>query len=268
MAFTWLPLVVLCLAGGQAAPLEVTNPRTTYGYLGATRPKLAGVLPGDTAHFTFEIKNLKLDPAGKASYSIAIEIRDAAGKLFYEQRPYNAVAQNYLGGNSLLSAAHIEVPLDAKPGAVDWKITIKDRTTNQTAMIAGKGKVLPADFGIVHVGLFADVDARAPMSAVAAVGATAYLQFSAVGFSRAKETKQPNVNVSLRILDEQGKPTMAKPITGTINTSVNADHPFLTNKFGLTLNRAGRFTIELTAEDQATGKRSQISYSIRVLPLE
>ena len=43
-----------------------------------------------TAHFTFEIKNLKLDANGKASYSVAIEIRDASGKIFYEQRPYNA----------------------------------------------------------------------------------------------------------------------------------------------------------------------------------
>src|ERR1017187_3701434 len=119
MSFNWLPCVVLCLAGGQDNALEVTSPRVTYGYLGAPRPKLAGILPGDTAHFTFEIKNLKLDASGKAAYSIALEIRDADGKLFFEQKPYNAVAQNYLGGNSLPCAAHVAVPLDAKPGGVD-----------------------------------------------------------------------------------------------------------------------------------------------------
>jgi len=268
MSFTWLPCVVLCLAGGQETTLELANPRVTYGHLGAPRPKGAGILPGDTAHFTFEIKNLKLDERGKASYSIAIEIRDAAGKLFFEQKPYNAVAQNYLGGNSLPCAAHIEVPLDAKPGDVDWKVTIKDRTSKQTAVLAGKGKILPADFGIVHVGLFADIDARAPMSAVAVVGDAAYLQFSAVGFARAKETKQPRVHVALRILDDQGKPTMAQPITGKIDAGINPQEQFLTNQFGLTFNRAGRFTIEVTAEDQTTGKRSQITYAIRVLPLE
>ena len=268
MSFTWLPCVLLCLTVAQESPLEVTNPRTTYGYLGATRPKGSGMIPGDTAHFTFEIKNLKLDENGKASYSIAIEIRDAAGKLFFEQKPYNAVAQNYLGGNSLPCAAHVELPIDAKPGEVAWKITIKDRLSKQTAVVAGKGKILPADFGIVNVGLFADVDARSPMSAVAVVGDSAYLQFSTVGFARDKEAKQPNVQISLRILDEQGKPTLAKPIAGKINSGTNPQDPYLTNQFGLTFNRAGRFTMELTAEDMHTGKRAQITYAIRVLPLE
>jgi hypothetical protein len=258
----------LCLAQGQGGALEITNPRATYGYLGATRPKFTGILPGDTSHFTFEIKNLKLDANGKAAYSVAIEIRDADGKLFYEQKPYNAVAQNYLGGNSLPCAAHIEVPLDAKPGAVEWKVTIKDRNGTQSAVSTGKGKILPADFGIVHVGLFADVEARAPMSAVAVVGDSAYLQFSTVGFARGKDSKQPKVNVALRILDENGKPTMAKPMTGTIDEGVPAAEHYLVNRFGLSFNRAGRYTIELTAEDAISGRRSQISYAIRVLALE
>jgi hypothetical protein len=258
----------LCLAGGQDAKLEIGNPRSTYGYLGASKPKLTGILPGDTAHFTFEIKNLKLDANGKAAYSIAIEIRDGDGKLFYEQKPYNAVAQNYLGGNSLPCSAHVEIPLDAKPGGVAWKLTIKDRTSNQTAVAVGKGKILPADFGIVQVGLFGDIEARTPNSPVAVVGDARYLQFSAVGFSRDKETKQPNLNVSMRILDEEGKPTMAKPITGKINVGIDPQERYLTNRFGLTFNRAGRFTIEVNAEDANTGKRSQIRYAIRVLPLE
>ena len=139
MSFTCLSCVLLCLAGGQDAPLEVGKPRPTYGYLGAARP-LVGMIPGDTAHFAFEIKNLKFDGEGKAAYSIAFEIRDEAGKLFFEQKPYNAVAKNYLGGNSLTCAAHVEIPQDAKPGAVAWTITIKDRTTKQTAVVKGKGK--------------------------------------------------------------------------------------------------------------------------------
>jgi hypothetical protein len=267
MSFTWLSCVVLCVAGGQNA-LEIANPRATYGYLGALRPKDAGALPGEAVYFTFEIKNLKLDSSGKAFYSIAIEIRDADGKLFFEQRPYNAVAQNFLGGNSLPCSAHVDVPLDAKPGAVKWKVIISDRTAKQTAILEGTSKILPPDFGIVRVGLFADVDSRAPMSAVAVVGDSAFLKFSTVGFTRDKETKQPDVQVSLRILDEQGKPTMAKPITGKIDTGIDPNDRWLTNQFGLAFNRAGRFTIELSAEDRATGKRSKINYTIRVLPLE
>jgi hypothetical protein len=266
MSFAWLPCVVLCLAGAQEQKLEIDNARLTYGHLGALRPKGGGSLPGDTAHFSFEIKNLKLDDSGKASYSIAIEIRDEAGKLLYEQRPYNSVAQNFFGGNSLPCSAHVEIPFDSKPGAVDWKVTVVDRTTRQTASVTGKGKVRAADFGIIQVGLFADAEFRTPMSAVGVVGDSAYLQFSAVGFGR--EKKQPDVHVSMRILDEQGKPTLAKALTGKIDSGVAADARVLPMQFSLTMNRAGRFTIELTAEDRILGKTASISYAIRVLPLE
>ncbi len=267
MSFAWIPCIVIFVPAVQDNALELTNPRMTYGYLGAPRPK-EGMLPGDTAHFTFEIKNLKLDDTGKASYSIAIEIRDAEGKVFFEQRPHNSVARNFFGGATLPCSAHVDVPYDAKPGIVDWKVTVQDRTTKQSAVLAGKGKILPADFGIVRVGLFADAETRVPMSAVGVVGDSAYLQFSATGFARDKGKKQPEVHVSMRILDEQGKPTMTKPIAGKIDADVPADTHHLPMMFGLTLNRAGRFTVEVTAEDKIAGKTSRISYGLRVLPLE
>lgn len=268
MSFAWLPGLILCLSAVQGDSLEIANPRRTYGHLGALRLKDGGILPGDTAYFTFEIKNLKLDAFGKAAYSIAIEIKDANGKVFYEQRPYNSVAQNFLGGNSLPCSAHIEVPLDAKPGPVDWKVTIVDRTTKKSTSSSGKGNILPADFGIIQVGLYADSDARVPMSAVAVVGDNAYLRFANVGFARDKDKQQPNIEFSMRILDEKGQPTMAKPMVGKINSDTDPKDRMLPVQFGLTMNRAGRFTIELTSEDKISGKRSQIQYGIRVLPLE
>ena len=267
MSFAWLPCVVLAFGAVGDDKLEIANHRRTYGYLGAPRPKETGILPGDIAHFSFDIKNLKVDDIGKAAYSIAIEIKDDAGKTIFEQRPHNSVAQNFLGGNSLPCAAHVEIPLDTKPGAVDWKVTVVDRASKASTTLTGKGKILPADFGIVQVGLFADPEARTPMSAIAVVGDLAYLQFSTVGFGWSKD-KQPDVKVSMRILDENGKPTMAKPIVGKINSGVKQGEKFLPAQFGITMNRPGRFTIELTSECAVCGKRSQIHYGIRVLPLE
>jgi hypothetical protein len=268
MTFTLLPCLALCLASGPDAKLEITTPRPTYGYLGAPRPTGAdgGALPGDTVYFQFEIKNLKLDEAGKAMYSIAIEIRDEQDKLIFEQKPYNSVAQNFLGGNRLPCAAHVHIPLDAKPGAVSWKITIKDRAAGTTASVSGKGKVLPADFGIVNVGLFADPEARVPTSAMGVIGDSFYLQFSLVGFGRDKD-KNPDVRVSMRILDANGKPTMAKPLEGKVNSGVGANVEYIPLQFGMTLNRAGRFTIELTATDGVSNKKSTVRYQIRVLDL-
>ena len=267
MSLVSLSCLALVLTAAGDEKLEIVNHRPTYGYLGAPRPK-TGTLPGDTAHFTFEIKNLKQDENGKASYSIAIEVRDSDGKVLYEQKPYNTVAQNFLGGALLPCSAMVEIPLDAKPGEVAWKISVQDRTTKQTATIAGKGMIRTPEFGIVQVGLFADADTRVPMSAVGVVGNSAYLQFSTVGFGRKKETKQPDLVVSMRILDEQGKPTTKNPITAKIDADIPVDVLRLPVHFGVTFNRAGRFTIELNAEDRVSGKTAQINYGIRVLALE
>src|SRR5438552_471866 len=98
-------------AGGK---LEIVNPRITYGHLGAVRPK-EGTLPGDVAHVSFDIKNLKQDERGRAAYTVAIQIREAKGDMLFEQRPLNAIAQNYFGGDTLPCSAVVDIPVDAKP---------------------------------------------------------------------------------------------------------------------------------------------------------
>lgn len=263
-----LSCVFLCLALAPDNDLEIGNIHRTYGYLGPTRPKGTGILPGDAAHFTFEIRNLKFDENGTAFYSIAIEVRDEQGKLFFEQKPYNSVVRNLLGGRSLPCSAHLEVPLDAVPGMHTWKITVKDRTTQRSAVLTGQGRILPADFGITQVGLFAEPDGRVPISAIGVVGDAVYLHLWLVGFGRDKDAKQPKIDVSLRFLDEVGKPTMAKPVVAKIDGGISPRERMAPIQFGLTLNRAGRFTIELTAEDRISGKSSRIVYPIRVFPLE
>src|SRR4051812_14968991 len=79
---------------------EIADIRPTYGHLGAVRPKGAGLLPGDVASFTFNIKNLTFDKQNKAQYSVGIEVKDAKGKVVYEQKPFNSVAQSMFGGTS------------------------------------------------------------------------------------------------------------------------------------------------------------------------
>ena len=94
-------LAALATVGAQNAPLEIANAHATYGYLGAPHPTVEGRLPGDTIFFTFDIKNMKLDDAGRASYTLLVEVTNDKGQLIYKLGPTNAVAQNYLGGNSL-----------------------------------------------------------------------------------------------------------------------------------------------------------------------
>jgi hypothetical protein len=254
--------VFLALIGGQADGLQIVNPHGTYGHLGAPRPK-AGILPGDVAHVSFDIKGLTADKNGKVAYSIAIIITDGAGKVIFEQKPYNAQAQHFFGGDTIPAAARIAIPIDQKPGPVYWKITVTDRTAKRSSELKGEGKILPADFGLVRIGTFADGEDRVPMPPVGVVGGQMYLGFGVIGFARGKD-KQPDVQVSLRIVDDKGKATIAQPLSGRVQ-DVPADQMVVPLSFPLSLDHAGRFTLEVTATDQLSGKTATVSLPVRIL---
>ncbi len=257
----------LAVAGAQEAPLEIANARATYGYLGAKHPASEGRLPGDIIFFTFDIKNMKLDDAGRASYSLLVEVTDDKGLLIFKQGPTNAIAQNYLGGDSLPCSAHLEIPIDSVPGIHHFKVTVTDRhrETNNKISYEKTGKILPPNFGLVRVGAFADRETKVPAAAVGVVGETVYLSFAPVGFARDKTTKQPDVHVTMRVLDDQGKPTFAKALSGTVNKDVPEDLKLMSMHFGITLNRIGNFTVELAATDKISGKAAKVNLPLKVV---
>jgi hypothetical protein len=260
--------IAMGITAGQDAPLEIANAHATYGYLGAAHPVVEGRLPGDTIYFTFDIKNMKLDDTGRASYSLLVEVTDDKGQMIYKLGPTNAVAQNYLGGNSLPCSAHLEIPLDSIPGIHHFKVTVTDRQANKTVSLERKGKILAPNFGLVRVGTFADREAKVPAAPIGVTGETIYLSFAPVGFARDKATKQPNLHVSLRVLDNKGQPTFAKPLTGTVDKDIPEHLNVVQMQFGITLNRVGSFTMELEAVDKVSGKTAKVSVPLRVVSLK
>lgn len=256
---------LLGVGAGEGGKLEITNPRPTFGHLGAVRPKGKGIIPGDVAHFAFDVNNLKHDDKGQASYSIAIEVRDGNGDLFYKQAPLNAVAQNFFGGTSLPCSAHLEIPLTAKPGTYSWKVTIHDRLADQSATLNGKGDVVSPEFGLVRVGTYADAEGKVPVPPVGVVGSTLYVNFAAINFARTKD-KQPDLKVEMKILDDSGKATFARPITGHVKSDIPESLKIIPLQYGVTLNRPGRFTVQLNASCELCGKSTTVSIPVRILP--
>jgi hypothetical protein len=263
MSQVFVPLLALAIAGGEPAGPAIVNMHPTYGHLGAPRPKGQGLLPGEIAHFSFGIQNLKADANGRVAYSIAIVITDETGKVIFEQKPAKSIAQHFFGGDTIYAAARIAVPLDAKAGPLNWKLKVTDRTTEKSIELKGQGKVLAPDFGLVQVGTFADAEDRVPTPPIGVVGGNLYLSFGVVGFGRGNN-KQPDINVNLRILNEQGQPVLAKPLTGHVNQAVAADVKVVPLQFGLTLDRAGQYMLELSAQDATSGKTSTVSFPIRI----
>lgn len=259
-------LHLLVVGMSLAGQPQIVDPRPTYGHLGALRPKGEGILPGDIASFTFGIKNLKLDDNGVAKYSVGIVIKDSKDKIFYEQKPFNQIAQTIFGGDIIQNSANIGIPLNQPPTDLNWTLTVEDRVSKEKVELKGAGKVLPADFGLVRVGTFSDAESRHPAAPIGVAGETLYLNFSAVGFGRSKDNR-PDLNVEMKIFDADKKPTH-KPIVANIKSDLPEDAQLIPLTFPLPLNRSGTFTVEVTARCVICNKSATVSIPIRVLTMD
>jgi hypothetical protein len=261
----WTSVVALAALSTPAAEpgsLTLSNVRATYGVLGPVRADHR-VLPGDRYVLTFDVEGVRLGPDGKVSYSIATEVRNAAGRIQYQREPKPVEAPTSLGGDRVTAHASLHVGLDTPPGALTFKVTVADRNTGASASLTRELDILPAGFGLVRLSITNDPRGELP-AAVLGVGQAAWLQLGAVGFAR--DGKQPPaVSFALRFLDAEGKPTHDKPTEVPAPTNFEPTATMVPVQFPLTLNRPGKFTAEITATDAATGKTATLSVPFTVV---
>jgi hypothetical protein len=248
----------------QPAQLAVSNVRFTYGPLGATRPE-GKLLPGDNLFVGFDIEGITVDDAGKVRYSTALELTDNNGKVVFKQLPKDEETINSLGGTSLPAFAEVEIGLEQPAGQCSLKVTVTDLATKKSDTFTKKFEVAPRGFGIVRVAITSDPDGKDPI-AVLGTGQTLWINAAVVGFALDKASNQPNLSFELSIVDDNGKPTLKKPFTGTVNKDVPDKTPAVPVQFFVPLNRAGKFTATLKVTDTVSGASATQKLPISVLP--
>jgi hypothetical protein len=244
------------------ADLSLTHVRSTHGLLGPERDNEA-VSPGDNLFVCFDIEGVRVDDEGKVKYSMAIEVSDSTGKVLFKQEPKDMEAKTSLGGNTVPAFATLGVGRDQPAGDYQMKVTVKDLASGKEQSLTRNFKVLPKDFALVRTTTSVDVDGRYP-AAVFISGQGVWVQCSAVGFERDRTSKQPNVTFEMRVLDDSGRPTLAKAATETVNKDIPDKLTGVPMAFPLILNRPGKFTIELQAVDQVSGRKAKTSFAITV----
>jgi hypothetical protein len=95
-------------------------------------------------------------------------------------------------------------------------------------------------------------------------GQTLYAHLFAVGFDPDARTQQPNISIEMKVVDENGKATLEKPVTEVIK-AVKAGSVAIPMTFAIHLNRPGKYTAEFTAVDQVSKTTSKLSLPITVL---
>jgi hypothetical protein len=261
----WTAIVLIAayyLALGQSGSLQLTNARTTYSILGATRTD-ESVLPGDLVVLCFDIVGAKADAAGKVRYSIAMEVADADGKVAFKQAPQDRQAPLAAGANSLPACATINVGRRQPPGDYTVKIIVKDLTSGETGELSRRYKLLPTDFGIVRYSTSRDADGKMPVDSLRA-HRRGYINFVVVGFEHAQRTQQPHVAVEMRVLDQQGNPVV-KPSTGEVKEGVPNQVGAIPMQFEMNMPRGGEFVVELKATDKLSGKSASLKVPLSVL---
>lgn len=259
--WTTVALLTVFTTVSADSGLSLTHVRSTHGLLGPER-RNDTLAPGDNLFLCFDIHGIRVDAEGKVRYSTVMELSDSAGKLVYRQDPKEQEGRASLGGDTVPGYAYLGVGLDTPPGDYRMKVIVKDLAGGQENSLSRDLKVLAKDFALVRTTLTQDPEAHYT-AAVFACGQGVWVHCSAVGFDRGRD-KKPDVVFELRVLDESGRPTLAKPVTGTPPKDLPETNPGLPTAFPLTLNRHGKFTIELQAHDRISGKKAKMSFPIVV----
>jgi len=262
MLTTLLLLASLQLTPARSGELTLSNVRTTYGPLGAERTSNK-IAPGDVLVLCFDIEGFKTSAAGKAQYSITMEVLNSKGKVLLKQEPTELEAPVAPGENRLPACARLEVGMEQPAGEYQVKLTVADRAAKTSKDVTRTYEVLPKSFALVRLAITKDAQGQVPVGTVIK-GRSAWINFAAVGFARDQLTGQPNVAVTMRVLNEDGRSALAQPPSGAITSDVPQKLLAIPLQFELELNQLGNFTIELKATDKIAGKTATLTVPVKV----
>jgi hypothetical protein len=259
---------MLAYAPAQVGDLELTNIRPTHGIIGAPRkdgdpPKL---VPGDVFCLTFDIEGLKVGPDGTVKYAVGMEWSDKSGKVLYKEEPQPLDAVASLGGKRVPAFVAAQSFPETPPGEYVLKAVVKDRSTDKQAEFSRKFEIGPRSFAVVRLGLSHDVEGKIPAPPICVAGQRLQVNFWVTGFDRDPKDKQPRISFKMRVL-EGGRAVLTKDAGGEIKTAPE-DYKMIPLSTLLFLNRVGKFTVEIEANDELGKKKAAQSFDIEVRELK
>ena len=272
MIHTLTLLAALTATPGQAAGLNLTNPKITYGELGSTRPDNK-LLPGDIFFLSFDIEGIRVSETGRVRYGMAMEVTDSTGKSIFKQMPVERDDFLPLGGTKLPARAFVSVGPEQPAGTYTCRVTVTDLSSKDKAVsktLDQKFEVLPKGFGIVMIYTAADPKGEVPAPLVGVAGQALFVHFAVVGFDRDPAGKQPNVTIEMVVYDKDRQPTLPKPtlkqVPDETDGKVDEKATGVPMRFLVPMNREGGFLIELKATDNLTKRTAKVYLPLRVVP--
>jgi hypothetical protein len=253
-----------CIRLLEAAILHVTNVFLTNGPLDGPRDSNA-VLPSDTIHVRLHVENLATDKDGEALYERIAELTDASGKVVCQEDGGPSRAKFKCGRSPVTISVPLTISRDFQPGMYTWKVSVTDGITGARGTAETQIVVRKREFGMILPRLWmGDPAEKLPAGPTVMAGQTLAATFAVVDFCRDENTKKPNVECSMRILNADGTPVLSKPTILEFGATVLPDQERIDVTFPIDLNRAGEFTIELTVRDKVMGEQRGMFLPLKV----
>ena len=266
IASTLAVFAALTLAADPPGDLKLSNVRATHGLLGPKRTEKQ-VLPGDRVFVCFDIDGITVNADGKVQYSIATDVTDAKGKSIYKQEPRDLEVPLSLGGNSVPGYSQIDCGLEQPAGKYTLKLTVvRSLRRQEDGDVHARFRDRRAAAS-VWCGFCDDARPRGALP-VERRGQSAKHAYGCNSASSASS--------ATRLANSQTSPSNCKSSTTTTSRSasrrparISKDVPdnvtMLPIQFLLSLNRAGKFSLVVTATDQLSRKTTKTTLPLTVL---
>ena len=251
------------MAGADS--LALAEPRMTHGILGPVRASSA-VKPGDSLVLAFEIQGISADKSGKATFTTAVDVTDAAGKSVFKQPAKKILEFLPLGGVTLPAFAQIDIGLNMPAGKYSMNVTVADSVGGKSVTTKQAFTVEAVKFDLVRLSVSGDADGLVPIGAFA-VGQPLWVHAAVVGFERQRAASgpQPKVTIELSVLGQDLAP-LSPPFVGVVDKDVPATATSLPVRYFVPLTRPGSYHIQIVATDEAGKGKAKLAFPITVLP--
>jgi hypothetical protein len=185
--------------------------------------------------------------------------------VIFKREPQELLQFTPLRGNTIPAAALIFIGLDQDAGEYVLEVTIEDPMSRAKDTVAAKFEVLKREFGIVGVRTTADIQGQIPTPNIGTVGQTIVVWFTVASFERDLKTKQPKIEFQYQYFDEKGAPILSEPHKGLQDGGVDEKEGIFSLRFPLFMNRPGKFSVQITALDKVSNKKSIFELPVTIL---
>jgi hypothetical protein len=267
----FLGLIVSSQATSQAE-LAFRNVRPTMGLLGPERRERDSFQPGDLIFYAFDLGNLTPTKDGASEglyrYAMTVEVLDARNQIIFPKepaKPRESQAFCPLGGDVLPTFAYTETDQDIPPGKYVMRLNCIDRVSGKKGTLEKPFVVENKRFGILRPAMLYATSGE-PAPNIGVPGQSFLLTFVVANFTVDPKTENCDVDLTIQILDQAGKPVSPKPFRGQITTPEDASRRLHSIRFPFQPNREGQYTLEVSATDKkAEGKPvTKVTYPFTV----